>query len=96
MVLEAYRSPSGYNILVTVASWLLLAGFVIFPGTYSSLQESDLLYSTETGRAVSRVIQNVPLLVIAIACCVLGAFGVGVLWWLRRNNYIWLMQKIFM
>ncbi|KAI1370747.1 hypothetical protein F4677DRAFT_437385 [Hypoxylon crocopeplum] len=76
LVIEAYEFPRRYNLSAAVVSWLFLAGFVIFPGTYTSIQD---LGTTEAGKVLHNVIQHTPLLGIAIVCCMLGAIGTGAL-----------------
>ncbi|KAI0836085.1 hypothetical protein F5Y06DRAFT_288625 [Hypoxylon sp. FL0890] len=95
MVIEAYELPKLYNVLAALSSWLLLAGFVIFPGTFTSLQKADLT-TTEAGKVLHRIVQNTPLLGIAIVCYVLGSVGTGILWWLFKQNSVWLNEKIFL
>ncbi|KAI1769145.1 hypothetical protein GGR53DRAFT_474646 [Hypoxylon sp. FL1150] len=95
LVIEAYEFPKRYNFLAAAASWLLLAGFVIFPGTYTSLQKVDL-GATGVDKVLNNVIQHMPLLGIAITCCILGIAGIGVLWWWFRNSYVWLNDRIFL
>lgn len=96
MVLEAYKIPHRYSIAAAVVSWILLAGFIIFPGTYTSLQESQILDGTEAGKVAARVIQNIPLMGLAITCCTIGSLGISVVWWLFRDNYVWLNDHIFL
>ncbi|KAI1086051.1 hypothetical protein F5B19DRAFT_480596 [Rostrohypoxylon terebratum] len=95
LVIEAYEFSGKYNLLAAVASWLLLAGFVIIPGTYTSLQKADL-GATGAGKVLNNVIQHTSLLGIAITCCILGIAGIGVLWWWFRNSYVWLNDRIFL
>lgn len=40
--------------------------------------------------------KNIPLLVIAGICTGIGAAGMVWLWWRWRQNYVWLLNKIFL
>jgi hypothetical protein len=73
----------GFNITVGVANWALLAGYLVIPGTFTSLQTSNqverVLQANKAGRTVLHTIQNLPLLGIA---CLLLVSGIGALMWL--------------
>ena len=57
------------NITASVANWALLAGYLVIPGTFASLQSSNqvghILGANKTGRVVLYAIRNPPLLVIS-------------------------------
>lgn len=90
-----------FNIAVSAANWALLAGYLVVPGTFTSLQNSDgverALQANKASRTVLHTIQNPPLL--SVACCLfLG--GIAAFVWLLhfpklRGNYIWLINKLF-
>lgn len=89
------------NITASVANWALLAGYLVIPGTFASLQSSNqvghVLNANKTGRVVLHAIQNPPLLVIA---CLFLASGIGAILWLLhfpklRGNYVWLTNRVF-
>lgn len=91
-----------YNITASAANWILLAGYLVVPGTFTSLQNStqvqSALETNSAGRAVLHTIQNPPLIVIA---CLFLAGGIGALAWLLhlprlRGNYVWLVNKVFL
>lgn len=84
------RIPLSHKTLAAVAQWMLLAGYLVIPGTFTSLQRSNLL-SGESAKIV-HIVRNPPLVAIACVCFALGA---AVLVWLARRwrfNYIWLSQ----
>ncbi|KAJ6126483.1 hypothetical protein N7523_002095 [Penicillium sp. IBT 18751x] len=91
-----------FNITVSAANWALLAGYLVVPGTFTSLQSSGqvehALQANKAGRTVLRTIQNPPLL--SIACCLLVGGIAAFVWLLHfpklRGNYIWLINKLFM
>lgn len=90
MILEIdKRIPSCYNILAGFLSWLLLAGFLVSPSAYASMQESSALQETgQVGRSVMQAVRNVPLLFIASFACLIASAGLAWLWWRWRHNYI--------
>ncbi|GLA10247.1 hypothetical protein AnigIFM60653_002124 [Aspergillus niger] len=69
MLLEVDHMPWVYNIIASVAHWVLLAGYLVIPGTFTSLQKSEKLEQALIGnganKAVLNKIQNPPLLAIA-------------------------------
>lgn len=96
MVVESHNVQTRYNILAAFFHWLSLAGFIVFPGTFASLERIGVLNSPVTGRAIQLVTRNVPLLYIAGLCCVLGGLGLAWLWWTIRYNYVWSISRIFL
>jgi hypothetical protein len=98
MCKEANKISEYYNILASFFTWILLAGFIIFPGTFTKLR-NNVSSTTETGTAgqvAQAVVQNVPLIYIAASCCLLGASGMCWLWRKKDKNYEWLLNHIFM
>lgn len=100
MILEADKIPWQHNLLASGAHWVLLAGYLVVPGTFTSLQASATLHNTlsdnEAGEVILNRIQNPPLLALA---CVLFVVGLTLMGWLYheyRSNYIWLINRIFM
>lgn len=60
MLLAKYKIHAIYNALAGFFTWILLAGFILFPGTFTSLQKSQLGIGT-TGEEVLNAITHVPL-----------------------------------
>lgn len=86
------RIPFLHTCKTAVAQWMLLAGYLVVPGTFSSLQQSAMLKGTPS--IIVHTIQNPPLLGIA---CIFFLVGVSVISWLAwrwRYNYLWL-SKLF-
>lgn len=92
--------PWYLNILAEFAQWALLAGYLVIPGTFTSLQKSDTLEKsldkTKAGKFIFNTIQNPPLVAIAVSLFVLGAMLTAWLFWKRKGNYIWLVNRLFM
>jgi hypothetical protein len=96
MVLEAHEAPALKCAIAALSNWIFLAGFVVFPGTFTSLGRAALLSESQAGRVVQGVIRNTPLLVIGILCCLAGGTGIEWTAWKFRKNYIWLVDRILM
>ncbi|GFG19515.1 hypothetical protein IFM5058_10171 [Aspergillus udagawae] len=83
MLLKLDNIPWFYNTSASAAHWALLAGYLVIPGTFTSLQKSNFLTEgLETNRsrkAILSTIQHPPLLVIA---CFLMVLGLVMISWL--------------
>ncbi|KAJ7767180.1 hypothetical protein B0H16DRAFT_1308589 [Mycena metata] len=82
------------NLLASFFTWILLAGFVLFPGTFTNLQQQTNLNAVESLGV--NVIKHVSLYVIAWVCTGIGAAGMLWLWYRWQANYIWLVNRVFM
>ncbi|KAL7932277.1 hypothetical protein V8C35DRAFT_307878 [Trichoderma chlorosporum] len=103
MLLQQDDIPLLHNILASVFVWLLLAGFLVFPGTFTSLQNSvakqgdnDHTFSDQAAKLLVKSIKNIPLLVIAAVMCGISAIGMLTLTILHAKNYIWIVNKLFL
>jgi hypothetical protein len=98
MLLDLDAVPKWHNIAVAISAWMLLAGFVIFPGTFTSIQSINE-QNTDIGGlekwVLSRV-RNLPLLVVAGICCGIGAIGMISFWVRWRRNYVWVCNRVFL
>lgn len=100
MLLDLDNIPWNHNFCAGLFNWILLAGYLIVPGTFTSLQKSNTIQNhlDQHGieQAILNTIQNPPLLFIASILFFFGA--VGMLWLGRtwRNNYIWLINRLFL
>ncbi|KAF3762817.1 hypothetical protein M406DRAFT_357598 [Cryphonectria parasitica EP155] len=99
MLLSLDKIPRFHNILASFFGWLLLAGFVVFPGTFTNIQElsaDPTLAGHPDAAAILNDVQNLPLVIVAAIVCGIGTFGLiwlAVCW---RTNYVWLLNKIFL
>jgi len=99
MLLDLDIIPRMHNIYASFFTWILLAGFIIFPGTFtslSSLADDSALNNSKTASDFVRRVKHVPLLYIAAFCSGIGAMGMIWLWWRWRANYVWLLNRIFL
>jgi hypothetical protein len=101
MLLNLDTIPRLHNILASFFCWILLAGFVIFPATFTSigaLTESELDPLAGDPQATEFIdhVKNISLLYIAGFCSGIGAGGMIWLWWRWRANFVWLLNRIFL
>jgi len=96
MLLALDSIPRLYNILASLFTWILLAGFLLFPGTFTSLRNNREELTNEVGRLVLDVVVHVPLFTIGFVCSGIGAAGMCYLWWRWMHNYVWLVNRIFL
>ncbi|OCK74620.1 hypothetical protein K432DRAFT_252713, partial [Lepidopterella palustris CBS 459.81] len=95
MILDYYHMSWTYNALASLFTWLLLAGYIFFPGTFTSLRSSNAAKG-EAGEAVLHAVQNVGLLWAAGILCVISVVGMVWLWWRLHENFAWVLQRIFL
>ncbi|KAG9311458.1 hypothetical protein JVU11DRAFT_8573 [Chiua virens] len=81
-----------FNILASFFTWILLAGFLLFPGTFASWKDEP---QGSPQSDILSVINHVSLYVIAFICTGIGACGMTWLWWRWQNNYIWITNRVF-
>ncbi|KAJ9130187.1 hypothetical protein NKR23_g12311 [Pleurostoma richardsiae] len=96
MLLENDKNvPHLESVAAKLCSWLLLAGYLVFPSTFASLSESHALSGAgKAGTYVSNTVKNVPCLYVASFCCGIAATGLAWLWWKWNRNYICLVNRI--
>ncbi|KAL2801547.1 hypothetical protein BJX63DRAFT_417150 [Aspergillus granulosus] len=99
MLLQVDHMPWIYNAMASVANWVLLSGYLVIPGTFTTLQKSQkveqALVDNSAGKAILGSIQNPPLLAIACVLFAVGAMLLAWLFWEWRENYIWIANRIF-
>lgn len=98
MLLELDSIPRAHNFLASVFTWLLLAGYIVLPGSFASLIKSPSIVNGAgiAGKFVLKAAQGAPLLWIAGTCCLLGATGMLRLGWRWKSNYIWIINRLIM
>ncbi|PPR05787.1 hypothetical protein CVT26_010161 [Gymnopilus dilepis] len=97
MLLALDDIPALYNILAGFFTWILLAGFILFPGTFASLQNENATgLPPQVQHELLVTVTRLPLFVVAWVCTGIGVIGMIWLWWRWRKNYIWGVNKIFL
>jgi hypothetical protein len=86
----------GSNMLASAFTWVLLAGYIVFPGAFATVRESTVLNKIGTaGKVVVRV-ANLPLLWVAGFLCGAATVGIIFLWRKNSHNWIWLSDRLFL
>ncbi|KAM3497462.1 hypothetical protein MY10362_009192 [Beauveria mimosiformis] len=71
-----------YGVLAGVFAWLLLAGFLLSPATYTSARYVEALEKAALATKFSiATARNVPVIGLACAACTVATCGLGWLWW---------------
>lgn len=96
LIRQSNKVPRLDNLLATLLGWILFVGFVVFPGTFTPMSHAGIFSHSHLRRVAQLTTQNVPLVWIATASCLLGALGLSWLWLTYKNNYIWLVGRIFL
>lgn len=95
MAREYIDIPRRQSLTAAISCWFTMAGFLVIPGTFTSLTHSKKIGETETGRQFQSVMANTPLLPFALAWCFFGTVGTLYMWYQWRRNYISLSREIF-
>lgn len=104
MLLHLDRIPRIYNFLAGLFTWILLASFLVIPGTFTSFKNSDMFKniqdnedkSNAVAKAILESANNVGLLWLSGAFCVIGGTGSLFLWARWRKNYVFCVNKVFL
>ncbi|KIY00736.1 uncharacterized protein Z520_03401 [Fonsecaea multimorphosa CBS 102226] len=102
MLLHLDQIPRLDNILASLFTWILLAGFLVVPGTFTTFKQSKAFQNAdnddnnEVAHAIVHSIANIGLLWLAGAFCAVGSLGCLWLWLRWRKNYVWLINRIFL
>lgn len=75
MTLQANEMAAKYNIFAALFQWLTLAGYLVVPGTFTSIKNSETFGDSKGGKAVQDAVQNIPLLLLAGLSCLIGTSG---------------------
>jgi hypothetical protein len=85
------------NMFASLFTWLLLAGFIVFPATFTSIRNSRALDGMgKAGKVIVSAAQNIPWLGAAIVCCACGVSGLSWLWLGQSQSFIWPGDRIFL
>jgi uncharacterized membrane protein YgdD (TMEM256/DUF423 family) len=98
MLLSLDKIPRRHNILVLLFVWLLLVGFVVLPGSFTSSKRKQAEGETQSVRQGKLALTpaNTAALAIGFVCVVAGAFGSAWLALRWRRNHVWLLNKLYM
>lgn len=102
MLLHLDKIPRLHNILASAFTWILLAGFLVVPGTFTTFKTSQVFKdanNTDKGGVADDIIHsiaNIGLLWVSGFLALVGALGCFFLWFRWRQNYVWLINRIFL
>jgi hypothetical protein len=96
MCIQANQARRWYTVGAALFSWLILAGYLVLPHTFTSLQSSKALTGSKSGQMLQSTIQNFQLLPFAGIFCFIGILGSSLLWYIWRENYVSLITYIFL
>lgn len=92
-----------WNICAATCTWILLAGFILPPGTYDNFKKSNIVNAAEkdptnVGNKIllSFSESNIAVLILAGILCGIGLLGITGLWLKWKANYIWLINKVLL
>lgn len=100
MLLEVDTIPKLHTVLASFFVWLLLAGFLVFPGTFTTISKSIEAnhgkddWADKTAESIYKSVKNIPLLVIGALICAASLLGMTFLAFLHMKNYVWLLNKL--
>lgn len=83
-----------WNVPTSLLGWITLAGFLVFPSTFTSLQESDSIGESKGGRALQDAIKRIPLFGVAIGLCAIGIGGSFAMWYCHYGKKVWILSHI--
>ncbi|KAG5953077.1 hypothetical protein E4U53_007046 [Claviceps sorghi] len=104
MLLDVDDIPLLHSALASFFVWLLLAGFLVFPGTFTTIQRSiegkhppqQPQWTDQTTDLLLKGVKNIPLLVIAAVACGLSIVGMAVLALRHADNYVWMLNRLIL
>ncbi|KAK0658924.1 hypothetical protein QBC41DRAFT_369073 [Cercophora samala] len=106
ILLSLDKIPRLHNILSTLFLFLLLAGYVIIPGSFTALSRPPLDPSsaipvnlgsnTTPDKKLLLSKANTATMVIGFVFIIVGTFGTAWLGLKWRRNYVWLLNKLYL
>ncbi|KAH6653445.1 hypothetical protein BKA67DRAFT_660064 [Truncatella angustata] len=84
-----------YAISPKVLNWTLLAGYIVLPSTFTTMNRSEAFNTMmEDNELVLKAFQNPPLLGLALFLFIVSLIGLTCIWWVWKCNYIWLTNSL--
>ena len=84
-----------YFVAASGFSWLLLAGYLVSPASYASLQQTDVLDDAgDVAKSVFGVVRNIPLLWFASFACLIATIGLACISVKLWRNCIWVKRYV--
>jgi hypothetical protein len=92
MVLESYRVPRKHTAAAAVFSYVILAGFIVLPGAFKSLDKAQP--DSQAARRVYDIAHQIPIFAISGVMCLTGLLGTIFLWHKYSDNPVWLISNL--
>ncbi|KAK4645423.1 hypothetical protein QC761_201300 [Podospora bellae-mahoneyi] len=106
ILLSLDKIPRLHNILSTLFLFLLLAGYVIIPGSFTALSRPpldpesaipiNLGANTTPDKKLLLTRANTATMVVGFVFIIIGTFGTAWLGLKWRRNYVWLLNKLYL
>ncbi|KAK4168899.1 hypothetical protein QBC43DRAFT_252239 [Cladorrhinum sp. PSN259] len=101
MLKSVEKIPRLHTMLAIFFAWALLAGFVIMPGSFTSVKRtvdeaSGIPINLGNNRKLILSKANTATMVVGFVLTVAGTFGTAWLALRWRRNYVWLLNRIYM
>lgn len=102
MLLHLDKIPRLHNIMASAFTWIMLAGFLVVPGTYTEIHTSQTFKNADNpnnsgvAHDIVHSIANIGLLWVSGFLALVGTLGCFYLWFRWRQNYVWLINRIFL
>ncbi len=96
---QALSSRKRDGFRAAIFAWLTLAGYVVLPAAFTTIESSHDLGKNPAGKFLQTSIRNVDLIIgstLGIVLFVVGTVGTCRLWYLYRKRYLWLVNKLFL
>ena len=95
MLYNAYDMSILMNAGAAFSTWILLGGFLSLPAALPKIQRSSAVHSLVGDGIVLHTIQSVSVFSLGTIMLVIGAFGIWVMWWIQKENFIWVKDRLF-
>ncbi|ATY66091.1 hypothetical protein A9K55_001357 [Cordyceps militaris] len=101
MLLDQDKISTAHNILAAFFVWLLLASFIVIPGTFTSIQKQiedngDGKFPSKAAESIVKGVKNLGLLALAAIMCSISVIGMACLSFIHMKNYVWILNKLFL
>lgn len=101
MLLHLDEIPRIHNIAASLFTWIILAGFLVVPGTFTSFKNSEAFQNANSNKDdiahnIVHSIANIGLLYLSAGFCAVGSLGCLWMWFRWRHNYVWLINRVFL
>jgi len=93
MILDCEEVDWVYNLQAGVATYTLLAGYLVLPAAFTSLAKSE---NEMISKSVDLIEEDIGLVWLACVLCALSSLWLLWLWFKLQHNYVWLQTRIFL